>query len=101
MESSPRSFNEFYPYYLRQHSNRMCRRLHFMGTTGVIGILAYALITQTWWSLLLLPLVGYGFAWVGHFFFEKNKPAAFKKPLWSLWGDFVMYRDIIAGRITI
>ena len=97
--SVPRNFTEFYPYYLTQHSNQTCRRLHFIGTTGVIALILASLLTQLWWLLALVPLVGYGFAWVGHFFFEKNKPAAFKKPLWSLWGDFVMYRDILSGRI--
>ena len=97
--SVPRDFAEFYPYYLTQHSNRLCRRLHFIGTSGVILLLMASLLTQNWLLLAWVPLVGYGFAWVGHFFFEKNKPAAFKKPLWSLWGDFVMYRDILRGRI--
>lgn len=95
------SFADFYPYYLTQHSNRACRRLHFVGTSGVIAVGGYALLTQTWFALLLLPLLGYGFAWVGHFFFEKNKPAAFRNPLWSLRGDFVMFRDILTGRIAI
>ncbi|MDX1497156.1 MAG: DUF962 domain-containing protein [Salinisphaeraceae bacterium] len=98
-QSVPRTFAEFYPYYLTQHSNRACRRLHFVGTSGVIALLFSSLVTLNPWLLLLAPVVGYGFAWVGHFFFEKNKPAAFKKPLWSLWGDFVMYRDILTGRI--
>ncbi|MGM0564588.1 MAG: Mpo1-like protein [Pseudomonadota bacterium] len=94
------SFKEFYPYYLQEHSDRVCRRLHFVGTTGVLAILAYALITTTWWMLWLLPVFGYGFAWVGHFFFEHNRPATFKHPFYSLMGDFVMYRDMWLGRVS-
>lgn len=93
------SFRDFYPYYLAEHSNRTCRRLHFAGTSLVIGTLAWVLATGTWAGLLLLPLVGYGFAWVGHFAFEKNKPATFQYPGYSLAGDFLMFRDMLTGRI--
>lgn len=93
------SIKEFYPYYLTQHREFRCRMLHFTGTGLVIGILAAAVATQTWWLLLLLPVVGYGFAWTGHFLFEKNKPAAFKNPLWSLACDFIMFWHILTGQI--
>lgn len=93
------SFREFYPYYLSEHSDRTCRRLHFVGTSLVIGVLAWVLASGTWAGLVLLPLVGYGFAWVGHFAFEKNRPATFRYPLYSLAGDFVMFRDMLVGRI--
>lgn len=93
------SFREFYPHYLSEHSDRICRRLHFTGTALVIGTLAWALATGTWAALWLLPLLGYGFAWVGHFAFEKNKPATFRHPVYSLGADFVMFRDILVGRI--
>ena len=93
------SFAEFYPYYLGEHSNQTCRRLHFIGSTGVLALLATAMISGNPWWLLGMPLTGYGFAWVGHFFFEKNKPATFSYPLWSLLGDWVMYRDTLIGRI--
>jgi hypothetical protein len=93
------SFAEFYPYYLSEHSNSTCRRLHFIGTTLVIFILALSLGKGTWLMLLTLPLAGYSFAWIGHFFFEKNRPATFQHPLYSLLGDFVMYRDMILGRV--
>ncbi|MBX6420361.1 MAG: DUF962 domain-containing protein [Nevskia sp.] len=96
-----RSFGEFYPYYLGEHTDRTCRRLHFVGTTLVIATTIYALATARLAYLLLLPLFGYGFAWVGHFFFEKNKPATFKHPWYSLMGDFVMYKDIWTGRIPL
>lgn len=93
------SFAEFYPYYLIEHSNDTSRRLHYIGSLLVLAILAYALLTQSWWWLLALPVAGYGFAWVGHFFFEKNKPATFKYPLYSFMGDWVMLRDAFTGRI--
>jgi hypothetical protein len=96
-----RSFGEFYPYYLSEHADRTCRRLHFVGTTLVIVTAIYALATAQFVYLLLLPVFGYGFAWVGHFFFEKNKPATFKHPWYSLMGDFVMYKDIWSGRIRL
>ncbi len=93
------SFAEFYPYYLQEHSNDTCRRLHYVGSLLVLGILAYALATQQWLWLLALPLAGYGFAWVGHFVFEKNKPATFKYPFYSFMGDWVMLKDALTGRI--
>ena len=93
------SFREFYPYYLGEHSDRTCRRLHFVGTTlALLQWLAAAVALEPW--LLLSGLVtGYAFAWVGHFYFEKNRPATFTHPLYSLVGDFAMARDILAGRI--
>ncbi|EJO93814.1 MULTISPECIES: Mpo1-like protein [Pseudomonadaceae] len=93
------SFAEFYPYYLQEHSNPTCRRLHYVGSLLVLAILAYALLSQQWLWLLALPLVGYGFAWVGHFVFEKNRPATFQYPLYSLMGDWVMLKDAFTGRI--
>ena len=93
------SFAEFYPYYLGEHSNPVCRRLHFVGTSLVIALLAYALASANGWLLLAVPVAGYSFAWVGHFFFEKNRPATFQHPLYSLLGDFVMYRDMILGKV--
>ncbi|MDH1107594.1 DUF962 domain-containing protein [Pseudomonas otitidis] len=93
------SFAEFYPYYLQEHSNDVCRRLHYVGSLLVLAILGYALATQQWLWLLAMPLAGYGFAWVGHFVFEKNRPATFKYPLYSLMGDWVMLKDAFTGRI--
>jgi hypothetical protein len=95
------SFAAFYPYYLAEHSDPTCRRLHFVGSSIVVAILCYALATQNWWSLLLMPVAGYGFAWVGHFFFEHNKPATFKHPWYSLMGDWVMFKDILTGKVSI
>lgn len=93
------SFKEFYPYYLSEHSDRTCRRLHVIGTGLVIGVTATALITRRYSLLALTPVVGYGFAWVGHFVFERNKPATFKYPRYSLMGDFVMFKDVVTGKI--
>lgn len=92
-------FADFYPYYLKEHSDSTCRRLHFIGTSLVIVILASALISASWMWLWILPLAGYSFAWAGHFFFEKNRPATFKYPLYSLLGDFAMYRDMLLGKV--
>jgi len=93
------SFREFYPYYLGEHANRTSRRLHFIGSCGVIVlVLAAAYARDPRWLLAAL-LCGYGFAWVGHFFFEKNRPATFRHPLYSFLGDWVMFRDIVIGRI--
>ena len=94
-----RSFAEFYPYYLQEHSNVTCRRLHFLGSLLVLIIGLWALISGHFVWLLLLPVIGYGFAWVGHFVFEKNRPATFRYPLYSLMGDWVMFRDMLTGRI--
>ncbi|WLD57218.1 DUF962 domain-containing protein [Salinispirillum sp. LH 10-3-1] len=95
------SFSEFYPFYLEQHSNIVCRRLHVVGTSLSILTLIYLLVSQLWAFLPLALVVGYAFAWVGHFFFEHNRPATFTHPLYSLMGDFVMLRDVFLGRIKI
>jgi hypothetical protein len=93
------SFAEFYPFYLSEHSNTTCRRLHFAGTSLVIGCVLGAIVSSNAWWLLAAPLFGYGFAWVGHFLFEHNRPATFTHPFYSLAGDWVMYKDMLTGRI--
>lgn len=93
------SFREFYPYYLSEHQNVISRRLHVIGTSMTIVLFIFILVSRSWQFLILLPICGYGFAWVGHFFFEKNKPATFKYPSWSLLGDFVMLKDVLIGKI--
>ena len=95
------SFAEFYPFYLSEHNNRACRRLHFVGSTLGLVCLGTALATSTAWWVLVGLLCGYALAWVGHFGFEKNKPASFKRPLYSFMGDWVMYKDIWTGRIPL
>jgi hypothetical protein len=95
------SFAEFYPYYLSEHSNRTCRRLHFVGMTLGLACLATMFVTGNPLWFLAGLVAAYGFAWTGHFGFEKNRPATFKRPLYSAMGDFVMYRDIWIGRIPL
>jgi len=95
------TFTAFYPYYLAEHDNLVCRRLHVLGSTLVLLMLVISLWSQNWYLLWLLPVFGYGFAWVGHFFYEKNKPATFKYPLYSLVGDWVMYWQVLTGKIKI
>ena len=97
---SIKSFAEFYPFYLGEHSNRTCRRLHFVGSTLSLSCIAMLIVTGQPIYLLAGLLCGYGFAWIGHFGFEKNKPASFKRPLYSFMGDWVMYKDIWTGRIA-
>ena len=93
------SFAEFYPFYLSEHRNRACRRLHFVGSTLALACAGLAVLTGEWLFVPLALFCGYGFAWIGHFGFEKNKPASFKRPLYSFMGDWVMYKDIWTGRI--
>ena len=100
--SDPRqfkSFAEFYPFYLNEHSNRTCRRLHFVGTSIALLCLIALLATGHAGYLLAAVLAGYGFAWIGHFVFEKNRPASFKRPLYSFKGDWVLWRDMLTGKI--
>ncbi len=85
-------FEEFWPYYLGEHSLASTRQLHFVGTT--VGL---TLLSVGHWAEA--PLIAYGCAWIGHFFFEKNKPATFRHPLWSLRGDFRMYRLMLLGEL--
>lgn len=95
------SFAEFFPFYLGEHANRTCRRLHFAGSTVALLCLAALLVTGNFWFLLAAVLSGYAFAWVGHFAFEKNRPATFRYPLYSFAGDWVMYWRMLTGRIPL
>ena len=93
------SFAEFYPFYLSEHSRPACRRMHFIGSSLALGcVLAAILYANPWW-LLAAVAAGYGFAWIGHAFFEHNRPATFTHPLYSFVGDWAMYRDMLTGRI--
>ncbi len=98
-EKSFRSFADFYPFYLGEHSNHVSRRLHFTGTSIAVVLLAAALLTQRWWLAAAALVEGYAFAWVGHFFFEHNKPATFKHPWYSLMGDWRLWWEMLLGRI--
>ncbi len=95
MEKKYTTLRDFYPYYLTEHQDKTCQILHFIGTSLFLSFLIYALATQKWVYLWACPLAGYGFAWVGHFFFEKNKPATFQYPFYSLISDFIMYFHIV------
>jgi len=95
------NFSEFYPFYLAEHSNLVCRRLHFAGTWLVIAVVLIAWLRSEPLLLWLVPLFGYGFAWSGHFFFEHNRPATFQHPVYSLMGDWVMWKDIIVGKVKV
>lgn len=94
-----KSFKEFYPFYLGEHANSICRTLHFIGTSFVLAILLVSFVLNEFKILLLCPIIGYGFAWIGHFVFEKNKPATFKYPLYSFMGDFVMFWQLLTGKL--
>ena len=94
------SFKEFYPHYLKEHSNKTNRILHYIGTTIVIILMIFALYSQRYQLFWLLPIAGYSFAWLGHFVFEKNKPATFKYPIWSLFSDFLMLYHFLTGQLA-
>ena len=95
-----KTLKDFYPYYLTEHVDATCRTLHFIGTGLVISVLLFGLLSGFYKAFWLLPVVGYGFAWVGHGIFEKNKPATFTYPLFSLASDFIMFKDILTGQIS-
>ncbi|RMZ53342.1 hypothetical protein APUTEX25_004830 [Auxenochlorella protothecoides] len=89
------TFADFYPFYLGEHANRTCRRLHILGTTIVLALDTLALLTLSLKVLPFVPLIGYGFAWTGHFFFEHNRPATFKHPMYSLMGDLRLWCEVV------
>jgi hypothetical protein len=97
--SSYASFREFYPFYLGEHANRTSRRLHVTGTLLALALTVTALLTRRLALLWGVPVAGYAFAWLGHYFFEKNRPATFTHPLYSLRGDFTMFCEVLTGRM--
>ena len=100
MSSPPfRTFSEFYPFYLSEHGNRTSRRLHFVGTSLSLALVVAAVATQFWWLVAVAVMQGYAFAWVGHFFFEHNRPATFKYPGFSFLGDWRMWWEILSGKL--
>ena len=94
-----KTFAEFYPFYLEEHANRTSRRLHFIGTSIALALLIAALVLQIGWLVVLAIVQGYAFAWVGHFFFEHNKPATFKYPRFSFIGDWRLWWEILSRKI--
>lgn len=99
MTSKFNSFAEFWPFYMREHSKPRTRALHYIGTTLVVAVAAYALVTGRYWWFAAMPLAGYFFAWLAHFAVEKNRPATFTYPLWSLAADFKMWWLWLTGRM--
>lgn len=93
------SFQEFYPFYLSQHADLVCRRLHVLGSLLVLLALAAVVVSRQWVFLLGVPVIGYAFAWVGHFVFEKNRPATFSHPIYSFMGDWVMLYQVLTGKV--
>lgn len=98
-ETRFQSFEEFWPFYVKEHASKANRMLHFVGTTAAMGCVAGAVLLRKPWLLLAAPVVGYGPAWFGHFVIEKNRPATFEYPLWSLRADFVMWSKIVKGEM--
>ena len=101
MEQRFDSLKEFYPYYLQEHRNAICRLCHFAGSTTVIGLLGFIVWTGSWSTIWVCLLAGYGPAWVGHFFFENNRPATFKHPIYSFLSDWVMVKDMLVGNLPL
>lgn len=95
-----RTWKEFYPFYLTEHRNQTCKILHFIGTTLVIASAAWMTMNDAWRFWWTIPLFGYGFAWAGHFGFEKNRPASFKQPFFSLISDFAMFWHLLSGQLS-
>ena len=93
------TYHEFWPYYLREHGKRETRALHFLGTALAIGLFAAAIYYRDWIITFGALISGYLFAWIGHFFVERNRPATFTYPLWSLISDFRMFFTFLAGRL--
>lgn len=98
-EKRIQTWGEFWPFYVREHSAPACRALHFIGSSLSLVMLTTGIFYRSPWLLLAAPIVGYGFAWIGHFFIEKNKPASFKYPLWSFLADWKMWAMMLTGRM--
>lgn len=96
-----RTFEEYYGHYLSLHQDKRCRRLHLLGMVIAVGVAGWALFTSWWFMAAATPLLVYPFAWLGHFLFEKNQPAAWTNPLWATMGDLRMTWDTIRGRVSL
>ena len=95
------TYNDFFPFYLREHSKKNTRILHYCGTFGYLALLITLITTQNYYFLPLILIAGYGPAWIGHFFIEKNKPATFYFPVYSFFGDWKMFTEILQGKHKI
>ncbi len=101
MEKEYKTFEEFYPFYLGEHASPTNKLLHMFGSGMGIVCLFFMFKTGNWWLFLVGLLIGYGFAWIGHFIVEKNRPATFKYPLYSFIGDWRMFFDVLTMRIPL
>jgi hypothetical protein len=99
MSERIQTYAAFWPFYLGEHSDPRCRALHFIGTTGHLALVGVALVTLNPLWLLASAISGYGFAWPAHFLIEKNRPATFKYPLWSLLSDYRMWLHMVTGKL--
>ena len=95
-----RTFEEFWPFYVKEHQKKATRILHFIGTTAAMGCVAGGLLTKRRWLLAVAPVAGYGPAWISHFFIEGNKPASFMHPLWSFRADLVMWSKMVRFKMN-
>jgi hypothetical protein len=93
------TYAEFWPFYLGEHAKPSTRAVHYVGSIASVAMLVLALATRNWWLLLAVPFFGYGPAWFSHFFIEKNRPATFQAPVWSLISDYRMCGLFLAGRL--
>ena len=95
------NMNEYYTEYLKLHTNPKCRLMHFLGLWATVAYVTAVVFSGVWFGLLLAPFVVYPFAWTGHYVFEKNKPAAFSDPVKAKIADWIMFKDILLGRLSI
>jgi hypothetical protein len=101
MSNAPATFAEFYRHYLSHHDHPINRGLHVLGSLSALCLAVLAIVLREWLLLPLVPLVGYGCAWLGHFAFERNKPTAFRSPWWSFLADWRMCADVVRGKLPL
>lgn len=94
------NYGEFWEFYVREHTHPLNRALHFVGTSSAVFLLVFFILRGVWFYFPICLVIGYGFAWIGHFFIEKNKPASFQYPLWSFISDYKMMWFMISGKMN-